>query len=414
MRTLYLHIGHSKTGSSFLQASFANSLAAMAEHGIEYPGAPSEAATGWKISSGNGQPLLNTPPEEFEITGDKVFFSAERLFRAFAVEEGWPARLAAFCKVHDIGAVEVLMFLRDPIPHAESSYQQMVKRGGSVDTVETTFTNYTQPEMVRDALTRDYGPVKVNWHLFSYDRNKTGLLPITEAFLGLPEGTLVRGGDKAVNRSMTAGELTILRGLNAHDPAAASLLADALCNEVPEIASETVYPSTEAQQAMIDRLSGAIAEVDAMLAPSERYSVDLRPPADEAEAFTFSLRQVEVMTATLGARVQDVTIQMQIERARRQINMAQVLFDKGRLDEADTLLARAGAGLKGLDGYGDVDGLKRIVDKLVKASATRAAAAAKAAEAAKAEAAQAEAASAAEASGDAAAGTATAEGQAQK
>ena len=44
MRTLFLHVGHSKTGSSFLQASFANSIERLAECGIDYPGAPSEAA----------------------------------------------------------------------------------------------------------------------------------------------------------------------------------------------------------------------------------------------------------------------------------------------------------------------------------------------------------------------------------
>ena len=65
MRRLYLHIGHSKTGSSFLQASFANSVAALAEQGIGYPLAArhvTEAAEGWRISSGNGGLLLREPP----------------------------------------------------------------------------------------------------------------------------------------------------------------------------------------------------------------------------------------------------------------------------------------------------------------------------------------------------------------
>ena len=112
MRTLYLHIGHSKTGSSFLQASFANSIEAMAEHGIDYPGAPNAAAEGWKISSGNGQALMTEPAKNIKVSGERVFFSAERLFLAFASEAEWKTRLNIFCTVHKITSVEVLMFLR--------------------------------------------------------------------------------------------------------------------------------------------------------------------------------------------------------------------------------------------------------------------------------------------------------------
>lgn len=371
MRTLYLHIGHSKTGSSFLQASFANSIQALADHGFDYPGAPNEAAAGWKISSGNGQALLLAPPESFEVNRDKVFFSAERLFRSFAQEKEWEQRLIAFCSHHDVGAVEVLMFLRDPIPHAESSYQQMVKRGGATESVDKTFENYVQPELVRAALTRQYGDLPIRWHVYNYDRHKTELIELTESFLGLPEGTLVRGDDRPVNRSMTAGELNILRGLNGHDPVAASLLADALCNDVPEVKSETVFPTHAVQKAMLARLAEAIADVDGMIDPAEHYGVALQNPGCEADRYTFSARQVEVLTQTLGRRVGEVTRQMQVERARRQINLAQAMIEKGRLSDAGAMAERAEAALKGLGGEGDIEGLRRVARRM-RAAATKA------------------------------------------
>ncbi|MGR3805877.1 hypothetical protein [Marinibacterium profundimaris] len=366
MRKLYLHIGHSKTGSSFLQASFANSVDVLAAHGIDYPGDPSEAATGWKISSGNGQALLTDPPEAFSVTRDRVFFSAERLFRAFAVEPDWSGRLAAFCAHHDIGEVEVLMFLRDPIPHAESSYQQMVKRGGATESVEATFANYAYPELVRDALKRDYGAVPVTWHLFNYDRHKTELIEITERFLDLPAGSLVRGGDRPVNRSMTASELTVLRGLNAHDPRAASALADALCNEVPDVDSETVFPARPVQREMLRRLSRAMAEVDAMLDEGERYGTELCQPAREPRRHVFTPQQIEILTGVLGRRVSGVTLQMQMERVRRLINVAQLQIHRERIAEAEDSLMRAQATLQGLDpeAHPDVAGLTRMVNKL--------------------------------------------------
>ena len=364
MRTLFLHVGHSKTGSSFLQASFANSIERLAECGIDYPGAPSEAAAGWKISSGNGQALMSAPPETFEITRDKVFFSAERLFLSFAQDRDWPERLQALCAHHDIGTVEVLMFLRDPIPHAESSYQQMVKRGGLTEKVETIFAKYTQPELVRDALTRDFGGLTINWHVYNYDRHKTELIQITEAFLDVPDGTLVRGGDRPVNRSMTAGELALLRGLNGHDSTAAARLADALCNETPEIPSETVYPDTSVQQEMITRLGPAIEAVDQMIDPAERYGTELKPVAGAAERFSFTAEQVAVIGDILGARLNDVSAQLQIEKARRQINIAQNMVGKDRSEDASKLLDRAAAALSGLPGEGDVVGLRKAIARL--------------------------------------------------
>lgn len=364
MRTLYLHIGHPKTGSSFLQSSFANSVDILAAHGIDYPGEPNAAAAGWKISSGNGQSLLTTGPEGFEITRDKVLFSAERLFIVFAEDPGWVPRLRAFCDFHDISSIQVLMFLRDPIPHAESSHQQMIKRGGWTDPVETTFETYIQPELVRKALKRNYRDLPIEWHVFNYDRCKSDLLPTTETFLGLPQGTLMRGGDRMVNRSMTAGELMVLRGLNVHDPKAAALLADALCNEVPEVASETVYPAHEVQQAMLDRLSGAIADVEALIDPAERYGVDLQTPGGEAGHYMFSARQIEVMTETLGRRTGEVTAQLRLERARRQLNLAQSMMHQKRFDEVEPFVDRAVGVLKGLSGKGDVDGLRSLAERI--------------------------------------------------
>lgn len=364
MRTLYLHVGHSKTGSSFLQASFANSIDRLAECKIDYPGAPSEAAAGWKISSGNGQALLTAAPESFEINENRVFFSAERLFLAFAQDRDWPDRLQAMCAHHDIQAVEVLMFLRDPITHAESSYQQMVKRGGLTQTVESVFNNYAQPELVRDALTRSFGELPITWRVYNYDRRKTELLELTEDFLGIPQGTLVRGGDRPVNRSMTAGELSLLRVLNGFDAPAAARLADAWCNDSPEIPSETVFPAPEVQQAMLDRLRPAIMAVDSMVDPSEAYGVDIRPAANSADTFAFSAGQIAAIGDVLGARMQDLSAQLQIEKARRQINQAKTMVDQSNAQDAAKLLDRAEAALQELPGEGDVVGLRKAIARL--------------------------------------------------
>ena len=73
MRTLYLHIGHGKTGSSYIQSSLVLSRDALAAQGIAYPPYKTDAAAAaGGMSSGNGKPLFQ------------------------ALESGWRAALLAW------------------------------------------------------------------------------------------------------------------------------------------------------------------------------------------------------------------------------------------------------------------------------------------------------------------------------
>ena len=66
MRTLYLHIGDSKTGSSSIQSSLYLSRAVLAErHGLLYPAGRQRGTDPAAITSGNAEGLLASP-EAFE------------------------------------------------------------------------------------------------------------------------------------------------------------------------------------------------------------------------------------------------------------------------------------------------------------------------------------------------------------
>ncbi|MGV6848773.1 MAG: hypothetical protein ACWA5A_10380 [Marinibacterium sp.] len=306
MRKLYLHIGHPKTGSSFLQACFANSIDSLAGHGIDYPKARANvtrAAENWQISSGNGSLLLNKPADEVEITQDAALFSSEGLFTQFMKGGDAANRILKFCQHHDVPAVDILMFTRDPIPHAESSYQQGVKRSGQKHSADLVFQKFNKPLhvlQVRKTLENHFPGVKVNWHVYNYERHKRELVGVCERFLGIPEGTLSDGGNRPVNRSLSAGELELVRALNRMNPDAGAALADALCDKAPDVASEKVYPSHDVQQAMIDRLAPDLDELNTYLAPEEHYSRELQPPAEDRESYGFTGQQLKVIAQTLG------------------------------------------------------------------------------------------------------------------
>ena len=129
--TVFLHVGHDKTGSSFLQASLALSAAALLEQGIIYPFHKSfEAAKRGEITSGNMTrstdllPFVEQAASAQEDVG-RLLFSNEALFRRMQ-EDDLP-RLA------EVFNVTVILFLRDPLEYAISMYGQAVKRGGFSD-----------------------------------------------------------------------------------------------------------------------------------------------------------------------------------------------------------------------------------------------------------------------------------------
>ena len=87
MQKIVLHIGHLKTGSSYLQSCLALSRDKLLELDIDYPLHKSftRAAAG-RISSGNGKRFLDSLPN----IGDpskKIIFSNESLFHSLLEEE---------------------------------------------------------------------------------------------------------------------------------------------------------------------------------------------------------------------------------------------------------------------------------------------------------------------------------------
>ena len=75
MKTLYIHIGHHKTGSSFIQSSLARSAPILANYDIIYPlDENMQAATKGIVNIGNGNML-----HEFFKPADAMQYLTEQL-----------------------------------------------------------------------------------------------------------------------------------------------------------------------------------------------------------------------------------------------------------------------------------------------------------------------------------------------
>lgn len=316
-QAIYLHIGHGKTGSSYLQSALALSVSDLRDRGVLYPIAEdlAERAGMGHISGGNlrGAPGALTKVIEEQKPGpdQRLLISAESFFM-YLVRHG--AEFAAeYNEICPGVPLKVLCFLRDPVDHAVSVYQQRVKRGGYTGTLADSLDKYEIPGRtvaVLQAL-RDMG---AEITVLNYSRHRDDLLPVMERWLDLPADALTRPAVGQVNRSMTNAELEFQRLMNTHmGTAAGRFVSDPLCNQLPDIKSERPPLDEPSLAAFLDRMATEIAapeyqdlvpEAERPVTGSVADHIDRFPrPADgDAQVqFSFSAQQLAVLAEALSA-----------------------------------------------------------------------------------------------------------------
>lgn len=289
MSVLYLQVRHGKTGSSFIQSSLAAASDRLREQRIIYPdpGRLTHAAEGG-ISSGNGALLVHAlksrayrrHPSKLCST-HHVLFSAEQLFDIL-LNPDMPRHLDVFAGVRNFSKIKMLLFIRDPISHAASLYQQQVKRHGFTGAVEAFFALYDVPSQVERFLDTFLRAPGVTLTILNYSANKDHILPRFSEWLGVHPGTLKHPPVARVNRSLTRAELEFQKELNKVLVNCGSVLADPLCEKLPGIRSEKVRPDTLYQEKLWDRLRPAIQRINEQLDGDQHYPSerDIRPPPD--------------------------------------------------------------------------------------------------------------------------------------
>lgn len=304
MAELYLHVGHGKTGSSYIQSSLALSQSVLSEYGIDYPetGSLDNARRG-KITSGNGALLSSIEPGSY-ASESKVLLSSEVIFHD--IVERKLDRALERLQISSFESINVLLFIRDPVEHASSSYQQMIKRGGATLTIEEAFSRYRQPELVADFIEHCKKYPKIQLTIVNYSRCKSAVLQEVESWLGIERGSLTSPAIKNINRSMTRSELRFQKALNAVLGKSGNLVSDELCNTLPDIRPEAALPGEKEQEAMLSRLSQACQYVDGFVAPEHRYQVGVVPVDKDKLNFNhydFTGEQVDVISKSLGKEI---------------------------------------------------------------------------------------------------------------
>ncbi len=302
--TVVLHVGHGKTGSSYIQSSLALSLEALAQNGVIYPDHLSlkRAAQG-KISSGNARYEGLADAAEAELrkhpSASRILYSYEGLIRNIVND---PSEIESL-RSREM-AVTLILFVRDPFEHAVSSYVQAVKRGGSTKALSETVTNMDTVQLVRRFIELGRN-LECDLKIANYSRHSNRLLSEFANLLSVPEDCLQKPPHAIVNRSLTRSELMLQRKFNEHyGRKCGQMISDPLCEQLPEIASERPYFTDRDVRAFYDKHGSAIAQTNQLLPEDARYAglqdaIGKTQPESAPSLYEFTEEQLDVIARSV-------------------------------------------------------------------------------------------------------------------
>lgn len=287
---LHLHVGHGKTGSSFLQSWLAlNAERLRDRHGFAYPmrsplGGPVESqAARSRFSMGNGfvlEELLDLPEDaefvahlaELAESGAVPLFSRERFMRDLPPHL---PRLDACARASGLQGVRILLFVRDPLDHAVSLHAEMVKAHGCAVPLDPWLASYHFLDHVEAFLEAARAIPSVELEVVNYSRVRGRLLDAMLDWLGIESmAEFETPKVRRVNRSLTPAELRVQRLANRCLGSAAGRIGRRLANDLPDVPGRPASPGPAAARRFAERLAPQVQRLNERLPRPHRYRLD--------------------------------------------------------------------------------------------------------------------------------------------
>ena len=272
MKTLYLHAGGSKTGSSALQVFFSQYACALEQHGFAYKN-HSEVRHEYQITSGNGYALfelLLSTPDNYCIndvimnyfgTCNCAIISSEYMQH---IDSRQIHRLLSATFILKI-RLELIYFVRSVIPFVCSAYDQVIKRHGECRSIDDWIPELGTLDHI-EFLKRVSGIVpRANIHVFNYDSVHEHLVDTMLQVLGVGDHmkTDARHKQRRVNRSLTNHERNYLRDVNRrYGGKFSEEVSDRLIYSKPECCSETPPISDHSVGILVEKFQADITWVN--------------------------------------------------------------------------------------------------------------------------------------------------------
>ena len=247
-RTVIIHVGHGKTGTSYIQSALALNRDNLSELGISYPYDSSiELAIKGDTTSGNGELFQsNYTPAVEEV--DQILFSSEILFHSLINDSGLSLRHSLMNKYEN---VKIILYTRDILDMLVSTWGQLVKKMGATiglnDYIQSKKDRHHEKVVSWINLSQKMGYAL---ELRNYSRCKNNLLKTFYTCLGLNELQTVNftlPQYETINRSLSNIELESLRIINKSMPDVGQCISDKLITETrdfigsnPKITAESL------------------------------------------------------------------------------------------------------------------------------------------------------------------------------
>lgn len=274
MKEAILHIGHGKTGTSFIQSILSLNIKKLDEAGIYYPYDTnfSSAKLG-KISSGNGS-LLDDHSFTFS-SSKKTLISGENLFFKL-----WPDKVLIEAVLSKVDNLRVLLYSRNIMEMLASTWGQFVKRSGETRSFEH-FVLENNDHHHSTVLTWIDLSKRYNFELIirNYSHHK---FEIFNDFINLVIERTEKKDEtfsdflqppiQTVNRSMTDFEYALLRIFNSVDTKLSHKIADALVELAPNVQSDLPQLSTETFITLKEKYKPVLDQINTYLPKSEHLS----------------------------------------------------------------------------------------------------------------------------------------------
>lgn len=221
MKTLYLHIGGAKTGSTAIQNFLHFNKSQLESIGFSYNHSRS-LSHDREINSGNGESLfwkllrndsdiyIDTLLLDYFGENNKAVCSSELL--ATLNTTHW-LRLINSAKRLNVN-LKVIFYVRNAVSFFISSYNQFVKRG-EYRSIETWIKNQSWQHL--DVLKILYTfKNDIHYQILSYDQNSKSLIKSFIVALGIDHIINISNNEelKIVNRSLTNAEINTLQVIN--------------------------------------------------------------------------------------------------------------------------------------------------------------------------------------------------------
>lgn len=253
MQELILHVGHAKTGTSFLQSFFAMNRQYLRSLGVYYPTHASDKKSKLgKTSSGNG--LLALQRTSFVTDADKILLSSEALYSKILLD------LQLLIELNEKYKIQVVIYTRDLVEFLVSSWSQNIKRQGATEDLESYIKNKgnrvyanvvkwleLSEQLNFDCIVRNYSRCK-NSLVEDFFQHSIGV--------NLPNDIVENHRGHKVNRSLTKSETDIQRVFNAaFGEQSSRYIADILVDDFPNTKPSEFKLSIDTYKEVVDRYS---------------------------------------------------------------------------------------------------------------------------------------------------------------